>query len=211
MKLTKNHRIIEALIFGSSEPIHKDDIKDKVSEDADLDLLLKDLKLLYQDRGVNLINTGEHWSFRTSVDLSSSLTILKKQKRKLSRAAVEILSIIAYHQPITRAEIENIRGVQMGRGSIDILIQIGWIKPKGRRNTPGRPVTWVTTSLFLDHFSLEKIDDLPGLEELKASGFYDKRSAISTITDISKIDDESNNENIDDEEENIDDFITNNN
>ena len=211
MKNKKDHRIVEALIFGSTEPITKKDLIEKISEQSNIDDILEDLKVLYKDRGVNLINTGENWSFRTSNDLNDSLTILKKQKRKLSRAAIEILSIVAYHQPITRAEIENIRGVQMGRGTIDMLVAIGWIKPKGRRNSPGRPVTWVTTESFLDHFSLEKLDDLPGLEELKSSGFYDKRSAISTITDIANNEEELNNENIDNEDENLDDFISNNN
>ena len=135
-----------------------------------------------------------------------SLIILKKQKRKISRAAIEVLSIIAYHQPITRSEIENIRGVQMGRGSIDILIEIGWIKPKGRRNSPGRAITWVTTEKFLEHFSLENIKNLPDVNELEANGFLDKRSSISTITDLAKenMDDSENNQ---EDEETLSDFI----
>lgn len=184
MNYTNNHRIIEALIFGSTEPVSEKDILEKIDNSADLNKILNDLKNHYQDRGINLIKTGNYWSFRTANDLYDQLTILKKQKRKISRAAIETLSIIAYHQPITRAEIENIRGVQMGKGSIDMLIEVGWIKPKGRRNSPGRPITWGTTDEFLNHFSLENISHLPRLDELKASGFLDKRSAISKITEI---------------------------
>ncbi|MBI28861.1 MAG: SMC-Scp complex subunit ScpB [Pelagibacteraceae bacterium] len=211
MSTTKDHRIVEAIIFGSNEPVNESDLKEKISNDSNITNLLNDLKKLYEERGINLIKTGDRWSFRTSTDLSQDLIILKKQKRKLSRAAIEVLSIIAYHQPITRAEIENIRGVQTGRGSIDILIEVGWIKPKGRRNTPGRPVTWATTDNFLDHFSLEKISDLPGLEELKASGFMEKRSAISTITDLVKDNFEEIVDHTDDENNNLDDFISSNN
>ena len=204
---SKNHRIIEALIFGSTEPISEKDMLEKISSETNLNDLLNDLKDLYKERGINLVKTGMTWSFRTAPDLYENLIILKKQKRKISKAGMEVLSIVAYHQPITRAEIENIRGVQMGKGTIDILVEIGWIKPKGRRNTPGRPVMWVTTEKFLEHFSLEHIDSLPGLEELKASGFLDKRAAISTISDLSKIE----NENIEidnDEDESLEDFIT---
>ena len=204
---SKNHRIIEALIFGSTEPISEKDMLEKISSEINLNDLLNDLKDFYKERGINLVKTGMTWSFRTAPDLYENLIILKKQKRKISKAGMEVLSIVAYHQPITRAEIENIRGVQMGKGTIDILVEIGWIKPKGRRNTPGRPVMWVTTEKFLEHFSIEHIDNLPGLEELKASGFLDKRAAISTISDLSKIE----NENIEidnDEEESLEDFIT---
>ena len=210
MNYTNNHRIIEALIFGSTEPVSEKDILEKINNSADLNKILNDLKNHYQDRGINLIKTGNYWSFRTANDLYDQLTILKKQKRKISRAAIETLSIIAYHQPITRAEIENIRGVQMGRGSIDMLIEVGWVKPKGRRNSPGRPITWGTTDEFLNHFSLENISHLPRLDELKASGFLDKRSAISSITDLAPKDDSNilSEELI--EEENLEDFINKN-
>ena len=181
---------------------------EKVSKNVKLKIILDDLKKYYIDRGINLIKTGNRWSFRTAEDLYDKLIILKKQKRKISRAATEVLSIIAYHQPITRAEVENIRGVQMGRGSIDILVDIGWIKPKGRRNSPGRPVTWGTTDQFLDHFSLDDINHLPRLDELKASGFLDKRSAISKITDLADHNSLENNELLNNGEENsIEDFI----
>lgn len=208
MKYSKDHKIIEALIFGSTEPVYENDMIEKISKNNKLKTILNDLKNFYIDRGINLVKTGNRWSFRTAKHLYDKLIILKKQKRKISRAATEVLAIIAYHQPITRAEIENIRGVQMGRGSIDMLVEIRWIKPKGRRNSPGRPVTWGTTDQFLDHFSLDDINHLPRIDELKASGFLDKRSAISKITDLADHNSLENNELLNNGEDNsIEDFI----
>tara|TARA_B100001123_G_C14973235_1_gene892537 strand:+ start:75 stop:713 length:639 start_codon:yes stop_codon:yes gene_type:complete len=209
MNDTKDIKIIEAILFASTEPVSEDDLKEKIFNKENIYLYLNDLKNFYSERAVNLIKTGDKWSFRTSPNLSHDLTIFKKQKRKLSRASLETLAIIAYHQPITRPEIEEIRGVQMGRGSIDNLMEIGWIKPKGRRNAPGRPTTWATTDTFLEHFGIENIDNLPNKEELKASGFLEKKSAISTITDLAN--DADNLELSDlntEEEENLEDFIT---
>ena len=147
----KDLKIIEAILFSSSNPVLENDLKEKIFSKDKIKILLEQLKNFYSDRGINLIKTGNSWSFRTSPDLIDKLTIFKEQKRRISRAAIETLAIIAYYQPITRAEIENIRGVQMGRGSIDHLMEIGWIKPKGRKNGPGRPTTWVTTETFLEH------------------------------------------------------------
>tara|TARA_B100001123_G_C15220237_1_gene990967 strand:+ start:197 stop:835 length:639 start_codon:yes stop_codon:yes gene_type:complete len=211
MTESKDLIILEAILFVSNEPILEKDLKDKIVNKDKLHLFLKEIQNLYSQRGINLVKTGESWSFRTSPQISEDLIIYKKQKRKLSRAAIETLAIIAYHQPITRPEIEEIRGVQMGRGSIDILLQIGWIKPKGRRNAPGRPSTWVTTNSFLEHFGLEDINSLPDKDELKASGFLEKKSAISTISDISNQLEASNlnNEEIQDEEK-LEDFINKN-
>jgi segregation and condensation protein B len=140
---------------------------------------LAELAALYQGRGVELVQLAGGWAFRTAPDLATALRVTLDVSRKLSRAAVEALAIIAYHQPVTRGEIEEIRGVQLSRGTLDILLESGWIKPKGRRRTPGRPVTWVTTPGFLDHFGLTSLDDLPGVEELKAAGLLDKRSGIT--------------------------------
>ena len=203
-------KILEAILFSSNEPLLENDLKNKIINKNKIKLLLKELQNFYSDRAVNLKKTGETWSFRTSPDLSDKLIIFKKQKRKLSRAALETLAIIAYHQPITRPEIEEIRGVQMGRGSIDNLMEIGWIKPKGRRNAPGRPTTWSTTDTFLEHFGLENIDALPNKEELKASGFLEKKSAIATISDHSKSDFTQEEINEINEDENLDDFIAKN-
>jgi len=211
MSKLKDLKILEAILFATNEPILENDLKDKIYNKEEILVLLKELQKLYSDRGVNLKKTGNSWSFRTSPELSKELIIFKKQKRKLSRAALETLSIIAYHQPITRPEIEEIRGVHMGRGSIDNLMEIGWIKPKGRKNAPGRPTTWSTTDSFLQHFDLENIESLPNKEELKASGFLEKKSAISTITDHSKELEISdiNKEDASDEEK-LEDFIADN-
>ena len=210
--IDKNLKILEAVLFASGEPIEEKYLGEKIDDSVNVKKYLNELKQFYEQRGVNLINTGNKWSFRTSSELSSDLTIFKSQKRKLSRAALETLSIIAYQQPITRSEIENIRGVQMGRGSIDHLIEIGWIKPSGRKNIPGKPTLWATTDLFIEHFGLKNISDLPNKDELKASGFLDKRSAIATISDLAK-----NNDNIDqfdnsdtEDDTNMDDFIQSN-
>lgn len=211
MSNSKDHKILEALLFASNEPVDEKTMIEKIKDKSNIDQLLIDLKNFYNDRGINLIKTGNHWSFRTSQDLKNDLIIFKEQKRKISRAAIEVLSIIAYHQPITRAEIENIRGVQMGRGSIDILMEIGWIKPKGRKKSPGRPVTWVTTENFLDNFSLENISDLPGINELKASGFLDKRTAISTISEFTNDKIDNDEDVINQDEDNLEDFISQNN
>lgn len=210
MNYSRDLKILEAILFTSPEPILEKDLQEKINNKDKIHSLLLELKNLYSNRGINLIKTGNTWSFRTSSEVSNELIILKKQKRKLSRAALETLSIIAYNQPITRAEIENIRGVQMGRGSIDNLMEINWIKPKGRRNSPGRPTTWATTDVFLEHFGLDNIDSLPNKQELKASGFLEKKSAITAISDHStelEISQLSQNE---EEEEKLEDFISEN-
>ena len=206
MKISRDLKILEAILFASGTPVLEDDLKEKMINKGDFKNQISLLQNHYKERGINLIKTGNKWSFITSKSLKDDLTIFKTQKRKLSRAAIETLSIIAYQQPITRSEIENIRGVQMGRGSIDHLMEIGWIKPSGRKNIPGKPALWVTTELFMEHFGIENLSDLPNKDELKASGFLEKRSAIATITDIAGkndlIEDQNNQE-----EETLDDFI----
>ena len=210
--INKDIKLIEAILFASGEPIEERDLSEKIKNKKELINILNELKEFYKSRGINLVKTGTKWSFRTAEDLSDDLTIFKTQKRKLSRAALETLSIIAYQQPITRSEIENIRGVQMGRGSIDHLMEIGWIKPSGRKNIPGKPTLWSTTEIFIEHFGLNDLSDLPNKEELKASGFLDKRAAIATIGDLAKNDEQIDNYNNSevDEESNLDDFIQNN-
>tara|TARA_Y100000590_G_C15344842_1_gene872853 strand:- start:58 stop:702 length:645 start_codon:yes stop_codon:yes gene_type:complete len=204
---SKDIKILEAILFASGEPISEEDLKDKIIHKNNLADNLENLKEFYKNRGINLIKTGNKWSLRTSPDVKDELIILKKQKRKLSRAALETLAIIAYQQPITRSEIENIRGVQMGRGSIDHLLEIGWIKISGRKNVPGKPALWSTTQLFLEHFAINDLADLPDKDELKASGFLDKRSAIATITDLAGKDDDINEDNFPEEIESLEDFI----
>ena len=207
MSINRDTKILEAILFASGSPILEEDLKEKMVNKKDFKKEMDNLKLFYNERGINLIKTGNKWSFRTSDTIKDDLIIFKKQKRKLSRAAIETLSIIAYQQPITRSEIENIRGVQMGRGSIDHLMEIGWVKPSGRKNIPGKPALWVTTELFMEHFGIENMSDLPNKDELKASGFLEKRSAIAKITDIANnMDVKEDIEN--DEDENLEDFIS---
>jgi segregation and condensation protein B len=174
-------RLLEATLFATSEPMAEKSLAERLPEGADIAGLLQELAGLYANRGVHLLQIGERWAFRTAPDLGDRLQIETTVARKLSRAAIETLAIIAYHQPVTRAEVEEIRGVALSRGTLDSLLEAGWIRPKGRRQTPGRPVTWVTTDAFLDHFGLESRDALPGIEELKAAGLLDARSAISTL------------------------------
>ena len=174
-------RLIEALFFASAEPLSLDQIKRHLPEGADAEELLAELVSLYANRGVNLIRIGNRWAMRTAPDLAGLMQIERAVVRKPSRAAVETLAIIAYHQPLTRAEIEEIRGVALSRGTLDTLLEAGWIKPKGRRRTPGRPVTWGTSEAFLDHFGLESLEALPGVAELKAAGLLDSRPAISAL------------------------------
>ena len=174
-------RLLEATLFATSEPMAEKSLAERLPEGADIAGLLQELAGLYANRGVHLLQIGERWAFRTAPDLGDRLQIETTVARKLSRAAIETLAIIAYHEPVTRAEVEEIRGVALSRGTLDTLLEAGWIRPKGRRQTPGRPVTWVTTEAFLDHFGLEGREALPGIEELKAAGLLDARSAISTL------------------------------
>ena len=174
-------RIVEALLFASAEPLATADLHEYTPDGADVGAALMSLKRDYEGRGVNLVEIDGKWAFRTSADLAEALAIEKEVSKKLSRAALETLAIIAYHQPVTRAEVENIRGVATHRGTLDALIEAGWVKPGRRRETPGRPLTWVTTNAFLDQFSLESVMDLPGLDDLKASGLLDRRPAIEAI------------------------------
>lgn len=168
-------RIVEALLFASSEPLAATEIAAYLGEGADPAALLAVLQADYAGRGVNLVRRGDKWAFRTAEDLGFLLRREETENKALSRAALETLSIIAYHQPSTRAEIEEVRGVQTGRGTLDLLMEAGWVKMRGRRRTPGRPVTYGTTEAFLDHFGLESLGDLPGLEELKGSGLLSNR------------------------------------
>jgi segregation and condensation protein B len=171
-------RLLEALLFAATSPLSEDDLRERMPDDADVPALLGVLKEVYASRGVHLVEAGSRWGFQTAPDLSGYLRVYVTRTRKLSRAAVETMAILAYHQPITRAEIEEIRGVALSKGTLDQLFEAGWIHPKGRRETPGRPVTWATTDKFLTDFGLESLDALPGLEELKAAGLLDKRPAI---------------------------------
>lgn len=168
-------RIAEALLFASAEPLSAEELAGRLPEGADIEKILQDIQELYVPRGVNLVRVAGKWAFRTASDLSFVLARDVVEQRKLSRAAMETLSIIAYHQPVTRAEIEEIRGVATSKGTLDLLLETGWIRLRGRRKVPGRPVTYGTTPAFLEHFGLDAIEDLPGLEELKGAGFLEGR------------------------------------
>lgn len=168
-------RIAEALVFASAEPVSTSFLSQRLPGDTDLAAVMGALKSHYAGRGVNLVQVEDHWAFRTAADLSFAIRRDETEVRKLSRAALEVLAIIAYHQPVTRAEIEEVRGVQTSRGTLDVLLEAGWVRFRGRRRSPGRPVTLGTTRDFLDHFGLEELRDLPGMEELKAAGLLSGR------------------------------------
>ncbi|PIW28449.1 MAG: SMC-Scp complex subunit ScpB [Rhodospirillales bacterium CG15_BIG_FIL_POST_REV_8_21_14_020_66_15] len=172
-------RLLEAVLFASAEPLTERVLANRLPEDADLKALLAELQDQYAGRGVNLVRAGGSWAFRTAEDLAAQMTKHIEVTRRLSRAAIETLAIIAYHQPITRAEIEEIRGVSLSKGTMDILLEEGWIKPRGRKEGPGRPLTWGTTDGFLDHFGLETLRDLPGVKELKAMGLLESGPALN--------------------------------
>ena len=169
-------RVIEALLFAGRAPLSEDDLAAHLPEGTDVKACLVALAEDYAERGINLVQVSHGWALRTAPDLGAALRREKKVQRRLSRAALETLAIIAYHQPATRAEIEEIRGVAVSKGTLDILFEQGWVQPRGRRRTPGRPATWVTTASFLDHFGLAALDDLPGVEELRAVGLLDARA-----------------------------------
>jgi segregation and condensation protein B len=168
-------RLLEAMLFASAEPLDEATLAARLPAGVDLPAALNRLQADYAVRGVNLVRVGGKWMFRTADDLSWLLSKETIETRKLSRAAIETLAIIAYHQPVTRTEIEEIRGVSTSKGSVDVLLETGWIRPRGRRKVPGRPVTYGTTETFLSHFGLDALDDLPGVEELKGSGLLDGR------------------------------------
>ena len=170
-------RLVEAMLFASAEPLDERALAERLPPGIGIAALLAELQSQYAPRGVNLVNRGGKWAFRTAADLAGQLIIEQTQTKRLSRAAIEVLAIIAYNQPITRAEIEEVRGVALSKGTLDLLFEAGWIRPWGRRRTPGRPLQWATSDAFLDHFGLESLEDLPNLKELKAAGLLDTRPA----------------------------------
>lgn len=186
--LVERARMVEAIIFASSEPVSERALAERLPFDTDLAAILLHLQKVYEGRGVHLVQVGATWAFRTAPDLGFLLSRETVQQRKLSRAAMEVLAIIAYHQPVTRAELEDIRGVETSKGTLDVLMETGWIKLRGRRRTPGRPVTYGTTDTFLDHFGLPEIRDLPGLEELRGAGLLSARIPSSFSVPVPNVD-----------------------
>ena len=175
---------IEALIFASDRPIRERELIMHLPENMDLAEVISTVALRYDaTSGIELCQVGDGWAFRTKAEIAERLSQHKQVERPLSRAALEVLAIIAYHQPITRAEIEEIRGISLSKGTMDILLELGWIKPRGRRRTPGRPLTWGTSPTFLDHFGLADIGDLPGMDDLKAAGLLRKGQILGALMD----------------------------
>jgi len=172
-ELPDSVRAVEATLFAAGEPLSVDDITAYVGESIDVRGALEELEQHYAGRGIELVERGKRWHFQTAADLAHILRREREESRKLSRAAVETLAIIAYHEPVSRAEIEAIRGVQISRGTLDVLMEAGWVRPAGRREVPGRPLTFATTQEFLTHFGLKSRRDLPGIDDLRAAGLLD--------------------------------------
>ncbi len=182
MQTMNNQRIAEAMIFAADAPVTIAKLQEKLGTETDVPMLVAEIQKSYEGRGIELVSVAGGYAFRTAADVAAMLKgEAPVENRKPPRAATETLAIVAYHQPVTRAEIEAIRGVQVSRGTLDILMEMGWIRPGKRRETPGRPVTWLTTSTFLEHFGLTSLRDLPGIEELKAAGLLDAKPVLATV------------------------------
>ena len=180
-KLSSIEKEIEGVVFAAAEPLDIETIQDKISKKADVQKILMKLQSEYSDRGINLVCISKKWSFRTSPNLSKLMTQEKTVEKKLSKAAIETLAIIVYHQPVTRAEIEEIRGVAFGTNTLEILMELNWVKPGGRKDIPGRPIQYITTDDFLSHFNLQKLSDLPTVDELGAAGLIDSTNIDNSI------------------------------
>ena len=206
-KLTDLEKEIDAVIFAAVEPLDVDTIENKISKKANVAKSLEKLQLEYSNRGINLVCIKNKWSFRTSPKLSSLMTQEKTVEKKLSRAAIETLAIIVYHQPVTRAEIEEIRGVAFGTNTLEILMELDWVKPGGRKDVPGKPIQYLTTDTFLSHFNLQKLSDLPTVDELGAAGLIDSTSVDNAIFGSSKFFREKQDEKKEDIYSNIDEML----
>ena len=207
-RLTPTEKEIEAIIFAAAEPLDVDTIESKLSKKVNIEKSLEKLKIEYSFRGINLVCISNKWSFRTSPNLSNLMTHEKTVEKKLSRAAVETLAIIVYHQPVTRAEIEEIRGVAFGNNTLEILMELNWVKIGGRKDVPGKPIQYVTTDNFLSHFNLQKLSDLPTIDELGAAGLIDTTNVDSAIFGTGKFYKEKQNEKKEDIYSNIDEMLS---
>ena len=172
---------VEAILFAAEEPLDIDSIQEKIKTRTNISKILSSLEMQYKDRGINLVCIANKWSFRTSTNLSKFMNLQTFSKKKLSKAAIETLSIIVYHQPVTRSEIEEIRGVAFATGTLEILLELNWVRPFGRKNVPGKPIQYITTDDFLSHFNLQKLSDLPNIEELTSAGLIDNANIESSI------------------------------
>ena len=207
-KLSSLEKEIEAIVFAAAEPLDVETIENKISKKIDVNKVLLKLESEYSDRGINLICISKKWSFRTSPKLSSLMIQEKTFEKKLSRAAIETLAIIVYHQPVTRAEIEEIRGVAFGTNTLEILMELNWVKPGGRKDVPGRPIQYITTDDFLSHFNLQKLSDLPTVDELSAAGLIDSTNIDNAIFGTGKFYKEKKNDEKEDIYSNIDEMLS---
>ncbi len=207
-KLTSIEKEVEGIIFAAAEPLDIDTIKNKISKKTDVEKVLLKLQNEYADRGINLVCISKKWSFRTSPNLSRLMTQEKTFEKKLSRAAIETLAIIVYHQPVTRAEIEEIRGVAFGTNTLEILMELNWVKPEGRKDVPGKPILYVTTDDFLSHFNLQKLSDLPTVDELGAAGLIDSANIDNAIFGTGKFYKEKQHDKKEDIYSNIDEMLS---
>ena len=207
-KLTDVEREIEAIVFAAAEPLSVETIESKLSKQTDIQQSLEKLRDFYSNRGINLICISNKWSFRTAVNLSSLMSEQKTVEKKLSRAAIETLAIIVYHQPVTRSEIEEIRGVAFGTNTLEILMELNWVKPGGRKDVPGKPILYVTTDDFLSHFNLQKLSDLPTVDELGAAGLIDNTNIDNAIFGTGKFYKEKQDDKKEDIYSNIDEMLS---
>ena len=185
-KKSKLEREVEAIVFAADEPLDLDTIEKRVGSTLNIKKILENLQREYSDRGINLIFKSNKWSFRTAIDLSKLMSLQKSTQKKLSKATIETLAIIVYHQPVTRPEIEEIRGVSFATNTLDTLLELDWVRPAGRKNIPGKPIQYVTTENFLNHFNIQKLSDLPTIDELGSAGLIDTSSVNSSIFGTSK-------------------------
>ena len=206
--LSESEREIEAIIFAAAEPLEIETIESKISKKTNVAKVLEKLQTIYSTRGINLVCISKKWSFRTAKNLSNLMSQQKSVEKKLSKAAIETLSIIVYHQPVTRAEIEEIRGVAFGTNTLDILMELNWVKPMGRKNVPGKPIQYGTTDDFLSHFNLQKLTDLPTVEELNSAGLIDTTAVDSSIFGTGKFYKEKQEEHKENIYSNIDEMLT---
>ena len=207
-KLLEGEREVEAIVFAAAEPLDVDTIESKVSKKIDVEKILKKIQSTYSTRGVNLVCISNKWSFRTAKNLSNLMSKEKTVEKKLSKAAIETLAIIVYHQPVTRAEIEEIRGVAFGTNTLEILMELNWVKPKGRKDAPGKPIQYGTTGDFLSHFNLQKLSDLPTVDELGSAGLIDSTNIDSSIFGTGKFYKEKEDDKKDNIYSNIDEMLT---
>ena len=207
-KLSSIEKEIEGIVFAAAEPLDIETIESKISKKTNVEKALLKLKSEYADRGINLVCISKKWSFRTSPNLSNLMRLEKTVEKKLSRAAIETLAIIVYHQPVTRAEIEEIRGVAFGTNTLEILMELNWVKPGGRKDVPGKPILYKTTDDFLSHFNLQKLSDLPTVDELGAAGLIDSTNIDSAIFGTGKFYKEKQTEKKEDIYSNIDEMLS---